>query len=132
MSSLWWETVHPDDKWLLRESDVQWLQKMGPDGIRGLSDNDDKYRGGLFLSLMEDGKTPEQAAAEVKKTFPMYYVDPSDREFPGMSSLEDAHLPFALKHRLGLFKLIGLKRFGPSKYTSFNACVREVCRRGKL
>lgn len=124
--------VHEDDRWMVRDKDLHSMQKLGLQGIEQVVNQDDAVRMTRFLMHMDDGMSPGEAGRAVRRSFPTYYVDPASREFAEMEADQDAHLPFAVKKRLGILGLMKVKKNLTGAHTSFNACVRDLYRRGVL
>ncbi len=127
-----YEIVHKDDHWLVREQDIRWMINLGENGVQRLSTQDDVARTTSFLMHLDDGLSEEEAGRLMRRAFPLFYLHPIDREIKNTESDEDSKLPFPLKKRLGVFKLIKIKKNMTDAHTSFNACVRDLYRRGIL
>jgi hypothetical protein len=124
--------IHENDRWMVRDKDLRSISKLSLPKIEQLMRQDDTFRMTHFMMYLDDGMTSDEAAKAVRRAFPTYYLDPDTRSFDGMESDDDAHLPFAMKKRLGPLKLVKVKKNISGSHGSFNACVRDMVKKNKL
>ena len=91
--------------------------------------SEDTFRHAVFLHAQEeDGLTPEEAAARVRRKFPMY-GNPDDNRSP---SGEDRPLPHELRGRIDAFRQRHTAQEIDAEiagFSSYNAFVRDAIRR---
>src|SRR4030042_2234858 len=66
--------IHPDDKELITEYDIQWWQSLTLDDCKAFEQQDNVAQLALFMKLVkEDGLSKEAAAGQVRKSNLSYY-----------------------------------------------------------
>lgn len=125
------DLVHENDQWMIRDKDLDFMIKLGTEGITKLSSQDDTARMAMFLSFRRQGMGATEAGVEVRKAFPIFYMVPADRNIEGVEGQDDFKIPFAVKNRLGVITLVKVKRKAV-QYSSFNACVRHLIAKGEI
>lgn len=113
---------HEADHWMIKQSDIDWIFRFTPEQLDAMTRQDDSFRLATFMAALDKGMDEELAGKEVRKTFPMFYVQKSDRKIVGSMGPEDAKLPFCIKGRLGPLKLVMVGRKSKS-FSSVNARV---------
>lgn len=118
----------------VQDSDIRWWWNLDDLERWTLVEVDNCYRYYAYRSERENDAAREQAAAKVRKHWPIY-GDPQDSSH---TSEDDRPLPHELKHRVGRWieraaktDPEGLKKL-LEKHTSFNALVRAQLRTGHL
>lgn len=126
------DIVHENDRWMVRDKDLIAMAKLGIEGVEHILKLDDGTRMGWYIELRNRGFSPEEAGIRVRRDFPTYYAVPEGRSFEKMQSDDDARLPFAMKKRLSPLTLLKVKNNLTGAHSSFNACVRDLLRKGKI
>ncbi|MFH0982098.1 MAG: hypothetical protein V2A79_11210 [Planctomycetota bacterium] len=107
------------------DDDVRWWYSLHELERRMMILEESTSRAAIFLGKQREGSTPEQAAAEVRRSLPMY-GDPTDTEH---TTGEDRPLPDELRRRVNLWlqKVSGdpeAFRRRLASATSYNALIR--------
>ncbi len=124
------ELIHDDDVWMIKQSDIDFVRKRAS-AVSTIAKQDDAFRMAAFMQHLDEGKSQQEAGRLVRKSFAMFYYAPADRSGDWLVNDDDAYLPFMIKARLGPFKLLKIGRKA-GQYSSFNACIRDLARQGKL
>jgi hypothetical protein len=129
--------VHPDDKELITEYDIQWWESLTLDDLKAFEQQDHVAQFALYIKLVkEDGLSSEEAVRQVRKIHPFYYatLDQRDDEPLGYSG-EDAKLPYILKDRINKAVMKYIRKMDRNEIqsaSSMNAIVRNLIRAGKV
>ena len=114
-----------DIKWWWNLNDVERRMMLGVDELHRLT---------LFIEKTKEGKTSEQAAAEVRKRHP-FYGNPDDTTH---TKEDDRSLPVELKDRINIDVEEKFEN-NPEKFkrdieksSTFNALIRKEIRAGKI
>lgn len=114
--------------------DIEWWWNLQDLDRRMAIESDNAFRLALFNAKLETGAAPEEAAAAVRRRFPMY-GNPGDTAH---GSGDDTPLPYELKNRINIWRMKQeledpggyQKRQGEA--SSFNALVRAAIGNGEL
>jgi hypothetical protein len=118
----------------VRDEDIGWWWNMNDVERRMMIKVDEFFLPSAHIKLREEGKTSDEAAAQVRKTHPIY-GDPEDTTH---GSGDDRPLPFELKDRVNIYIqkrfLNDREKFGKDidSSSTFNALVRREIRAGNL
>jgi hypothetical protein len=118
----------------VRDEDIRWWWNMHDLERRFLDKDDELSRVALFIHNIQEGRSSEEAAALVKKYFPIF-GDPDDTS---TSSGDDRPLPYELKDRINIYIQNRSTDSGANykkdieKYSSFNSLVRREIKSGRL
>jgi hypothetical protein len=115
------------------EEDIRYYWNLNELERRMATLEDNSMRIGVFAEARKNGKTVEQASAEVRKVFPMY-GNPDDKNQP---KGEDRPFPYELKDLIN--KYIKRRSLDISSYkndieksSSLNALIRKEIKAGNL
>jgi hypothetical protein len=118
----------------VRDEDMRWWWNMHDLERRLLTKDDIITRFGFYTQHMKEGKSKEQAAALVKKYFPIF----GDPDNTSASSGDDRPLPYELKDRINIYIQHRAANDGDNYKkeievsSSFNALVRREIKGGRL
>jgi polyhydroxyalkanoate synthesis regulator phasin len=118
----------------VRDEDIRWWWNMHDLERRLLVKNDEISRLASFKYHIQEGKSSEDAAALVKKYFPIF----GDSDDTSTSSGEDLPLPYELKDRINIYIQkratddAHIYKQDIESSSSFNALVRKEIRDRKL
>jgi len=118
----------------VRDEDIRWWWNMHDLERRFLDKDDELSRVALFIHNIQEGRSSEEAAALVKKYFPIF-GDPDDAS---TSSGDDRPLPYELKDRINIYiqhratEDSGKYKKDIERSSSFNALVRKEIKSGRL
>jgi hypothetical protein len=116
------------------DADVRWWWNMSDLERRILRFTDNTDHMTIFTRDLRNGLSEEEAAAQVRRTFPMY-GDPDDTTH---TSGDDRPLPYELKDRVNKYierrsaADAAAYREALERATTFNALVRQEIQRGAL
>jgi hypothetical protein len=118
----------------VREQDIEWWNNLSAQDKLSLLKQDEVTRMALYAKERYEGKSPEEAAATVRKAHPIY-GNPKDTSH---TTGDDRPLPIELKDRVNSY-IMKRMRGDHKKYkrdietsSSFNALVRKEIRAGNL
>jgi hypothetical protein len=129
--------IHPDDKELITEYDIQWWQSLTLEDCKAFEQQDNVAQFALFMKLVkEDGLSEEQAARQARKSHLFYYgtLEQRDNEPLGFRG-QDAKLPYILKDRANKAVIKYIRKMDKSEIesaSSMNAIIRNLIRTGKV
>lgn len=117
----------------VRDEDIRWWFNLNDVERKMMLKVDELHRMVLFIQNLEDGKTEEEAASEVRKYYPTY----GDLNDETHGKGDDKPLPFELKNRINIY--IERQGAGNSEfkkevesYSTFNALVRAEIKKGNI
>lgn len=117
----------------VRDEDIRWWWKLHDLERRIMLKMDNLSRMTTFLACRDQGMTPEQAAARIRKLFPSYGDLDADPNTTG----DDRPLPHELKDRVNRY--VESRAADPSTFkkeieesTSLNALVRREIANGRI
>lgn len=123
--------IHPDDKKLVTEYDLEWWSSLTLDDCKSLERQDNVARLALYIKLREqDGLSEEEAARRVRKAHLFYYDSLEQREdeplgFKGA----DAKLPYIVKDSANKAIIKFVRKMSKSEIeaaSSMNAIIRKL------
>lgn len=116
------------------DDDIRWYYNLNDVERRMMFAIDDMNFGALFISKLEEGLPPEDAARFTRKYHP-YYGDPDDTKH---TSGDDRPLPEELRDRINIY-IENRAITDPEEYkrdienaSSFNALIRKEIRKGNI
>jgi len=128
--------IHPDDKELVTDYDVQWWESLTLADCEALEKQDQVAQFALYLKLVEDGLSKDEASRRVRKNHIFYYGTLEQRANEPLGFIgEDAKLPYILKDRANKAVMKNVSKMGKTKIessSSMNAIVRNLIRCGKV
>ncbi len=93
--------IHPDDKNLIKNQDVDWWKDLSMDSLKEIEQQDNVARITAYTHFTKiEGMSKEEAVNEVKIAFPIYYLTLAQRLDKPLLEGEDAKLPYILKNRI--------------------------------
>ena len=115
------------------DADIREWWNFSQEKRQEVLDSEDVFRVAMFMAATEDGKDTDSAAADVRRTFPMY-GDPADETH---TTGDDRPLPHELRGRVDRFR----KKHGGAairtwmerdSFTNYNAFLRQRILRREL
>ena len=128
-------TIHPEDKDLVCNEDVDWWNSLSIDDCEAFEQQDNVAIVAVLQNFMEkDGLSEEDASKKIRTNFPYYYLSLEQRNeehFP-LSNL-DAKLPYVLKERINRALMDRkIDSHALNQASSFNALIRGLIRAGSI
>lgn len=127
------ERIADEDRALVRESDRAAWRRLRLRTYKSWKKNDDFYRIAAFRKLVAAGASEASARARVREDYPIYYLDPADRDTEGYDG-DDGALPILLRHRVernsrAIKELMADNR---GRFRTMNALIRACLREGAV
>jgi len=122
--------LHPDDESLVISRDIEWFSNLSDRDIISLNKQDDFFKVVAYEKYKDEGFAEKDAARQVWKCFPYFYINPENRtskqlEFDG----DDSMLPFLIKDKVNRLAQSGaLTENHVNRYTTMNAAIRSLIR----
>jgi hypothetical protein len=129
--------IHPNDVDLVGPADYRWWAGQTMENINSLQSLDQPFTFAAFKKFKARGMSADEAAKEVRRWFPYYYLRLEDRlNDPVNGSEEDRLLPIVIRDRIDRARtrpiiLARLKEELPQS-TSANAWYRAAIRRNQI
>jgi hypothetical protein len=125
--------IAAEDLDLVRDADRAAWRRVRLSKYRRSKQQDDFYRIAAYKKALADGMSPAEAKAHIRKSYPIYYLDPATRDDEGYAGV-DAALPVLLRERVekGAPKLKALIAEHYAHLKSMNALIRELIRKGAI
>jgi hypothetical protein len=127
------ERVADADAELVRADDRARWRRVRQRTYRLWKHHDDHYRVAAFRKAVGEGLPESEARARVRKEFPIYYLDPADRDAEGFAG-DDGALPVVLRERVerGARALKQISAERDAEYRTMNALIRTCLRKEAL
>ncbi len=127
------ERVADEDLGLVREADRARWRRVRERAYRSWKRHDDFYRLAAFRKYVAAGMSEAEAKARILKDYPIYYLDPANRDTEGYAG-DDGALPIVLRGRVerGARLLKELMEEQGASFRTMNALVRLCARKGAL
>jgi hypothetical protein len=129
--------IHPNDKELVTNYDIQWWKSLTLDDCISFEKQDQVAQFALYLKLTkEDGLSEDEAVKRVRKIHVFYYGTLEQRADEPLGFIgEDAKLPYILKDRANKAVMKYVLKMDKDKIesaSSMNAIVRNLIRIGTV
>jgi len=129
--------IHPDDKELVTDYDIEWWESLTLDDCVAFEKQDQVAQFALYLKLTkEDGLSKDKASKHVRKNHIFYYGTLEQRADEPLGFIgEDAKLPYILKDRVNKAVMQYVLKMDKKKIesaSSMNAIVRNLIRTGTV
>lgn len=127
--------IHPDDKELVTQYDIQWWESLTLDDCAAFEKQDQVAQFAMYLKLTkEDGLSENEAGKRVRKNHIFYYGTLEQRADEPLGFIsEDAKLPYIIKDRVNKAVMKYVLKMDKTKIesaSSMNAIVRNLIKTG--